>query len=198
MCHDDGRHLVQPETSELDPARVRAIEAFADTIIPGEKRSPDDVAIAGVARGGGAVAAGALDVLLMPEGGMAAMVGDLADALNAHATAFAGEHGREVDGALPPFVALSYADRRALVGALTTPGHPEKEMWTGVALMCNMAFDTAAHLHTVDALAAGHPGLTAMRFADPDADGLWRFPAYSYGRALAELHPDTTPSGSPA
>src|SRR4051812_23930655 len=31
------------------------LEAFADTIIPGEKRSPDDVAVAGAAEGGGAV-----------------------------------------------------------------------------------------------------------------------------------------------
>ncbi|WP_372974782.1 DUF5987 family protein [Microbispora sp. GKU 823] len=27
---------------------------------------------------------------------------------------------------------------------------------------------------------------------------MWRFPAFSYGRPLARLHPDTTPSGSPA
>jgi len=50
----------------------------------------------------------------------------------------------------------------------------------------------------VDALKAGHPGLLALGYQLPDADGLWRFPKFSYRRKLAELHPDTTPSGSPA
>jgi hypothetical protein len=61
-----------------------------------------------------------------------------------------------------------------------------------------MAFDTAAHQHTADAIAAGHPGLAAMGFARPDADGLWRFADFSYGRPLARTHPATTSSGSPA
>ncbi|HYS37141.1 MAG TPA: DUF5987 family protein, partial [Pseudonocardiaceae bacterium] len=39
------------------------LEAWADTIIPGEKRWPDDRAIAGVSTGGGSVAAGAIEVL---------------------------------------------------------------------------------------------------------------------------------------
>ena len=34
-----------------------------------------------------------------------------------------------------------------------------------------------------EALDAGHPGLLAMGLTPPDPDGLWRFPAYSYGRA---------------
>jgi enediyne biosynthesis protein E8 len=61
-----------------------------------------------------------------------------------------------------------------------------------------MAFDTAAHMHTTDAIATGHPGLAAMGFAKPDDDGLWRFPDYSYGRQLARIHPGTTPAGNPA
>lgn len=81
---------------------------------------------------------------------------------------------------------------------LTKPGHPEKEGWVSLALFCNMAYDTAPHRHTAEALAAGHPGLLALGYRLPDADGLWRFPKFSYGRKLAELHPDTTPSGSPA
>ena len=52
-------------------------------------------------------------------------------------------------------------------------------------------------LHTADAIASEHPGLLAMGFAKQEADGLWRFPEYSYGRQLASLHPDTTASGSP-
>ena len=174
------------------------LEAFADTIVPGEKRSPDDRAVAGAAPGGGAVDAGALELLRMPEGGMGPLLDPLADLLNTHATSWAEEHEVALDDTVPPFVALPFADRTGLVDRLTTPGHPEKEVWTGLALFANMAFDTAAHMHTVDALAAGHPGLTSMGFALPGPDNLWRFADYSYGRQLAAVHPDTTPSGSPA
>jgi hypothetical protein len=61
-----------------------------------------------------------------------------------------------------------------------------------------MAWDTGAASHTTEALAAGHPGLTTMGFAAPDADGLWRFPDYSYRRELAPIHPHTTATGDPA
>ena len=61
-----------------------------------------------------------------------------------------------------------------------------------------MGLEKGAHLSTPDAIAAGHPGLLAIGFAKPDTDNLWRFPTYSYRRPLASLHPDTTPSGSPA
>jgi hypothetical protein len=37
-----------------------------------------------------------------------------------------------------------------------------------------------------------------MGWGLPDDDGLWRFPQYTYGRKLAEVHPGTTSSGSPA
>ena len=49
-----------------------------------------------------------------------------------------------------------------------------------------------AALRAAEALAAGHPGLTAMGITAPDADGLWRFADYGYGRELARLHPNTT------
>ena len=98
----------------------------------------------------------------------------------------------------PPFVALDFAQRTALVRRLTDPEHPEKQLWIGLALFSNMAYDSAAHLNTTDALAAGHPGLLAIGYATPDPDGLWRFPRFSYGRRLAPLHPNTTPTGSPA
>ena len=41
------------QTPPGDPATVATLEAFADTLIPGEKRSPDDRAIAGAAPGRG-------------------------------------------------------------------------------------------------------------------------------------------------
>ena len=185
-------------TDAQERDRTATLEAFADTIVPGEKRSPDDVAIAGAAPGAGAVQAGALELLAHPATGIAQMLDYLAGALNGHAAAYAAERGVEVDAGLPAFVGLSYEDRAGLVQALTTPGHPEKDGWVLLALFSNMAYDSAAHRHTAEAIADGHPGLLAMGLTPPDPDGLWRFPNYSYGRQLASPHPDTTASGSPA
>jgi len=188
---------VRPGSPDEQQTRTMTLEAFADTIIPGEKRSPDDRAVSGAAAGGGAVAAGAIELLETPATGVTAALGHLAQALNGHAQAYAAEHGLDLDESVPPFVALPFGHRTALVQALTTPGHPEKDGWVLLALFSNMAFDVAAHMHTTDAIAAGHPGLVAMGFAKPDADGLWRFRDYSYGRPLANLHPNTSPSGGP-
>jgi len=184
-------------TSTAD-ATTMTFEAYADTIIPGEKRTPDDRTVAGAAAGGGAVAAGAVDVLRMPESGLEPALDDLAHALNAHAQGFAAESGLALDESVPPFVALPFAHRTALVQALTAPEHPEKDFWVAIAMFSTMAFDAAPNMHTADAVAAGHPGLTMMGFAAAGPDGLWRFPEFSYGRPLAHLHPDTTASGSPA
>lgn len=183
---------------ELDAASTMTLEAFADTIIPGAKRSPADHAIAGVSDYGGAVESGALEMLGHPAGGLADSIGGLAMLLNGHTLEYAGERGLTLDPELPPFVALPYADRTALVAALTAPDHPEKSLWVGMALFANMAYDSAAHMSTHQALAAGHPGLTAMGYSRPDLDGLWRFADFSYGRRLADPHPHTTPTGSPA
>jgi hypothetical protein len=186
-------------TGDPLPDAVRAtLEAYADTIVPGERRWPGDRSVAGAATGGGAVAAGAVELLTMPAVGLAPALPALVEALDAHARAYADEHGLAPDEAVPPFVALPFAHRTALVRRLTAPTNEEKEVWVSLALFSNMAFDTAAHRHTVEAIAEGHPGLVAMGFAAPDDDGLWRFPAYSYGRPLADLHPHTTASGSPA
>ncbi|MCW2877851.1 MAG: hypothetical protein JWQ95_1951 [Sphaerisporangium sp.] len=190
---------MRPRTPDEEQAwTTMTIEAYADTIIPGEKRSSDDRAIAGVSTGGGAVAAGAIELLEWDATGLSEALGPLATALNDHTVVYAAEHELVLDESVPPFVALAFEHRTALVDRLTTPGHPEKPLWVSLALFSNMAFDSAAHMHTADAIAAGHPGLIAMGIEQPDADGLWRFPQYSYGRPLARLHPDTTPSGSPA
>jgi hypothetical protein len=178
--------------------RTLTLEAFADTIVPGEKRSPDDVAIAGASPGPGAVQAGAIELLETPATGIAGSLDIYARDLNDRARAYADGRGIDPGGSVPPFVALSFADRTALVRQLTAPGNPEKDLWVLLVMFANMAFDTAPHLHTADAVAAGHPGLAAMGFARPGPDGLWRFPDYSYGRQLARIHPGTTPSGSPA
>ncbi|EHR52779.1 hypothetical protein SacmaDRAFT_4596 [Saccharomonospora marina XMU15] len=189
--------MSEPSNSD-DDLLTMTLEAFADTIIPGEKRWPGDRAIAGVSDGGGAVASGAIELLRTPATGITEGVDSLAAMLNAHAAAYAAERGLPLDDDVAEFVSLGYEHRAALVRQLTTPGHPEKEGWVSLALFCNMAYDSAAHLHTADAIAAGHPGLTAMRIGTPDDDGRWRFRAYSYRRALADVHPGTTASGSPA
>jgi hypothetical protein len=172
------------------------LEAFADTIIPGEKRGPDDVAIAGAGEGPGAVQAGAVELLETPATGISHDLDVLVQDLNERALAYAAQHDLTPDDTVPPFVGLPFADRTALVAALTAPGHPEKEVWVLLALFSNMAFDTGAHMHTVDAIAAGHPGLAALGITLPDSDGLWRFPDFSYRRRLAAIHPDTDASGS--
>lgn len=179
-----------------EQAMTMTLEAFADTIVPGAKRSSQDRAIAGVADGGGAVAAGALELLNDPATGVAAGLAPLSTALNGHAQDYAAQRGLELDATVPPFVALAYPDRAVLVESLTRPGHPERDGWILLAMFSNMAFDIAAHKHTTEALDEGHPGLLAMGFARPDPDGLWRFAEYSYGRPLADLHPDTIASGS--
>ncbi|WP_150238102.1 DUF5987 family protein [Nocardiopsis quinghaiensis] len=185
-------------TPDAGSTETRTLEAFADTVLPGVKRTPEDTAVAGRSHDAGAVEAGALELLRTPATGLASGLAEFTELLNGHAARYADQHGTALDGGLPPFVQLSFEDRTALVRALTSPGHPEKEFWVMLALFCNMAYDSAAHTSTPAAIAAGHPGLRAMGFAAPDPDGLLRFKDYSYGRPLARLHPDTTSSGSPA
>lgn len=187
---------MRPYSTDGRAARTMTLEAFADTIIPGEKRESDDVAVAGAATGPGAVAAGAVELLETSATGISQDLDVLVRDLNEHARAFAAQHERTLDDGLPPFAALSFDDRTALVTSLTAPGHPEKEVWVLLSLFSYMAFDTGAHMHTLDAIAAGHPGLAALGIATPDPDGLWRFPEFSYGRPLAALHPDTDATGS--
>jgi enediyne biosynthesis protein E8 len=184
-------------TASEEQIHTMTLEAFADTIVPGAKRSPDDRAIAGVCDDAGAVEAGALELLHNPSTGVTEGLPYLAQGLNAHAAAYAERYGRTLDADVPAFVALSYEDRAALVLELTAPGHPERDGWILLTMFSNMAYDSAAHRSTAEAIADGHPGLLAMGFAKPDADGLWRFPDYGYGQELAKRHPNTTASGSP-
>lgn len=198
--HDDAngsdRGTAAGELTD-DVVRTMTMEAFADTILPGAKRWPGDRAIAGISDTGGAVAAGALDLLETPATGVAAGLEPLAAMLNVHAIGYAEEHDVPLDDDVPAFVALDYEHRAALVRRLTAPGHPEKDGWVSLALFCNMAYDSAAHLPTAQALAEGHPGLTAMDIGVPAEDGRWQYRESSYGRPLADIHPATTASGSP-
>ncbi|PBC67569.1 hypothetical protein BX265_8181 [Streptomyces sp. TLI_235] len=185
-------------TASLTAWTTQSLEAFADTLIPGQRRHPGDLPIAGAVTGPGAVQAGAVQVLASPDLPLGPWLPEIAGLLDARALAWAATHLLCLPPGWPPFVGLPFDHRTALVTGLFDPDGPDRPIWQVLALLVGLAFDTAAHQHTADALAAGHPGLTWIGFPAPDADGLWRFPEHSYNRPLAELHPNTTASGSPA
>ena len=74
----------------------------------------------------------------------------------------------------------------------------DQVVWYALAAIAMLAFHTAAHLDTAEAVRRGHPGLAWLRFPTPDADGLWRYEDFSYGRAVARRHPRTSSTGNPA
>ncbi|WP_199791375.1 DUF5987 family protein [Streptomyces sp. 142MFCol3.1] len=177
---------------------TQTLEAFADTLIPGRRRFAGDVAVAGAVTGPGAVQAGVVDLLRSPELPVAPLLPEIAALLDARAVTYAALRLIWLPPTHPPFVGLSFSDRTALVGGLFDPDDLDRPIWQVMSLLVGLAFDTAGQQDTVEALGQGHPGLTWLRFPEPDPDGLWRFPDFSYGRPLAALHPNTTASGSPA
>jgi hypothetical protein len=181
----------------LDPSAA-VLEAFADTMVPGEKRYPGDHTVAGAASGPGAVQAGAVELLCLPELGLAPMLPGLAKLLDGRATAYALARGRVLPPTRSAFVGLDFHDRTDLAATLLRPGAADQKVGVLLALFSSAAFDTAAHLHTTDALRQRHPGLAWIHFPPPQADGVWGFPQYSYRRRLAQAHPHTTSGGHPA
>lgn len=191
--------LTSPLIPELTPEQVTTLEAVADTMVPGCKRDPDDLAIAGVDATPGAVQAGALHVLTDPATGISDGVGDMADLLNELAVHHLPPTSSAEAGAAavpPPFVALDYGRRRELLRTLCSPESGSRELWFLVMLFAYMAFDSAPHLATADAVRGGHVGLTAMEFSQPGPDGIWRNPHRSYGRATAAPRPGTDARGN--
>jgi hypothetical protein len=182
---------------DLDAVRS-TMEAWSDTIVPGEKRSSADRAIAGATTGPGAVQAGAWQLMNDPDVGLAPLLPALAAGLNAQATTYAASKGIALDATAPPLVALEFPDRTALAEQILGGTGPDALVWYALAAMGMLAFHTAAHLDTATAVRQRHPGLAWLRFPKPDADGFWRFPEFSYGRRLARLHPRTTSTGNPA
>src|SRR4029077_2189877 len=185
------------QTPPGDPLTTETLEAFADTLIPGAKRSPLDRAIAGAASGPGAVQAGALDLMNPPAAGTGPLLPALAAGLDAHATQFAAQNGIVLDPTVTPFVSLDFAQRTALLVALLDGTDPDQLAYFALAGLVFIAYHTAGHLHTTEALATGHPGLAAIGFPLPDLDGKWRFPDFSYRRVLAQKHP-LSRRGSPS
>ena len=93
-----------PRAPADDNPRTITLEAFADTIVPGEKRHPCDLAVAGAAEGAGAVQAGAIELLEWNATGVTEGLDDYARLLGDHARDYAAEHGLTLDDSVPPFV----------------------------------------------------------------------------------------------
>jgi len=167
---------------------TQTLEAFADTLIPGEKRFPGDRAIAGVVSGAGAVQAGAIEMMNFPAVGFQQGLPFLAVALNSYAVVYASGHGISLDSGVPPFVSLDFASRTALLVEILD-GNGGDPAFSGLASVVFAAYHTAGYLPTVDAIRGGHPGLAAIGFPPPNPDGVWRFPEFSYRRVLARPHP---------
>ncbi|MFI8294096.1 DUF5987 family protein [Streptomyces sp. NPDC085614] len=177
---------------------VQTLLAFADTLIPGERRFPGDTVVAGAVTGPGAVQAGAADILASPQLPVAPLLPLIASLLDARAVTYAAIRLIWLPPLQPPFTGLSFHHRTALVKGLFGPDDPDRPIWQMLSLLIGLAFDTAGSDDTSQAVTRKHPGLTWLGFPSPDTDGRWRFTEFSYGRPLAALHPRTTPSGSPA
>jgi hypothetical protein len=191
--------VVAPDSAYAGTSIQRdTLEAFADTVVPGAKRFPGDRIAAGATAGPGAVDAGAWLLYTDPDVGLAAVLPGLVAVINAEATTYALTHRQLLDVRVPPFVALDFESRTAVVGQLLRGTGAVQLLWYAVAAMAMLAFHTAGHLDTAAAVRAGHPGLAWLGFPDPDPDGIWRFDEFSYRRELAELHPSTTSTGHPA
>lgn len=173
------------------------MEAWGDTIVPGEKRDATDRAIAGACTGPGAVQAGVWELMNDPDVGLATVLPGLVVLLNTAAAEHALRRHVRLDPTVPPFVALPFAHRTAVALELLNPRRPDQLLWYALAAMGMLAFHTAAQLDTAAAVRAGHPGLEWIGFPTPDADGLWRFPDFSYRLPLADVHPATTSTGNP-
>lgn len=178
-------------------AITQTLEAFADTLIPGQKRFPGDRAIAGVVSGAGAVQAGAIEMMNFPPLGFQPALLGLALILNVYALLYALSHKIVLDPTVAPFVALDFASRTALLVTILDTDGPDRSAFYALASVSFVAYHTAGYLPTVVAIRDGHPGLAAIGFPPPDPDGLWRFPEFSYRRVLAVAHPHSH-RGNPA
>ncbi len=204
-----GQGIDQPATTQTleaytdTPAMTQTLEAYADTLIPGEKRFPGDRAIAGVVSGAGAVQGGAIEMMNFPPVGFQPVLPLLAFSINVYAFLYALLSGIVLDPTVPPFVALDFASRTALLVAILggsgqdQPAFGMSPAFYALAAVSFVAYNTAAYLPTAVAISEGHPGLLAIGFPPPNPDGLWRFPEFSYQRVLAKPHPHSK-GGNPA
>ena len=110
---------------------TQTLEAYADTLIPGQKRFPTDVAIAGVVSGAGAVQGGAIEMLKFAPVGLEPALPGLALLINLYAVAYAISQKIVLHLAVPPFVELDFPSRTALLSQDARPGRakPVRVLW---------------------------------------------------------------------
>lgn len=180
-----------------DEGTTQTLEAFADTLIPGQKRFPKDVAIAGVVKGPGAVQGGALRMMNFPPLGVQAALPGLAFTLNVYAFAYAVNHKITLHLVVPPFVELDFASRTTLLLRIFDGTGQDRAAFSALAVLTFAAFNTAGYLPTAEAIKNGHPGLKAIGFPAPNANGVWRFPKFSYRRVLARPYPNSRRGNPP-
>ena len=188
-----GPWAIRPPTASAqiapdDPLIVPTLEAFADTLIPGEKRSADDRAIAGAVSGAGAVQAGAIALMNFPPSGIAVALPELAVDLNRRALTYATTNLIVLDPTVPPLVALDFAARTAVCLEALEAETPDQLAYYALAALVFLAYHTAGHLSTPQAVRDGHPGLAALGLPLSDADDLWRYPEFSYRKSIARGH----------
>jgi hypothetical protein len=143
------------------------------------------------------VQGGAIELLNFPPVGLQPVLPVLAIAIDLAALLYALTHKIVLDLTVPPFVALDFDSRSDLLDHILEREGPLRTPLQGLAAVCFLAYHTAAHLPTADAIRNGHPGLKAIGFPPPDVDGVWRFADFSYRRALAVAHPSSR-NGNPA
>jgi len=186
------------QTATTDTVTTTTLETFADTLIPGAKRFAGDRAVAGVSGPPGGADSGFLELLRHPLVQLGPVLPELAGALNVAAAAYAASRLILLPWDVPPLVGMTYPQRAGFLPTLFRPTQPDRLLWILLALLASASFDTAAQRHTSEALRNGHPGLKFEGFPLPNADGVWRFADFSYGRPLAVPHPRTTVGGSPS
>ncbi|MFJ2061271.1 DUF5987 family protein [Streptomyces sp. NPDC087908] len=186
-------HSTTPESPPL-----QTLLAFADTLIPGQRRYPGDTVVAGAVTGPGAVQAGVADLLASPRLPVKPFLPAIASLLDARAVSYAAARLILLPPLQPPFTGLSFRHRTALVTGLFGPEDVDRPIWQVLSLIVGLAFDSAGSQDTPEAIRQGHAGLAWLGFPAPGQGDSWRFTEFSYGSALAGLHPRTTASGSPA
>ncbi|MET8509772.1 DUF5987 family protein [Streptomyces sp. NPDC004787] len=189
---------VGSETGAGETWTDQTLLAFADTLIPGQRRYPGDLVVAGAVTGPGAAQAGVIPLLTSPQLPLRPALPSIAALLDARAVTYAAARFLWLSPVRPPFVGLPFSHRTTLVQGLFGTHDVDRPIWQSLSLLVSLAFDTAATHDTRQALEQQHPGLTWIDFPQPNADGTWRFSDFSYQRPLAMRHPSTTPSGHPA
>ena len=161
-------------------------------MVPGEKRSPGDRAIAGAAAGPGAVQAGALELMRFGPVGLAPALPALAAGLNAQAVRYAATARAAARPDRAAVRGAAFEHRTALASSCWRGRSPTSSSGTAwPASRCSPSTPPATS-STADAVArrASRPRLDRL-----PAAGRRRavaLPEFSYRRVLAEPHPRTT------